>query len=196
MWQRTCARTNWKQETIWAAVRRTLMTWRQPTAHYHEIKITKLHQYSWTRSGTMIRSGFTWKFTMKYMYISCNLQDFPLNVAIWSQVASDCFWASPWRPDDHEEFERMVTNKSFPRTQDLIQSVQRQENIDRSLNPKNNKNRKIQKNKNFKKRTKIEKNGKHQKRKRGLQWHTRNVSREEESGRQTPWEKLGTREDG
>ena len=35
-----------KQETIWTAVRRTLMTWRQPTAHNHEIKTTTLHQYS------------------------------------------------------------------------------------------------------------------------------------------------------
>ena len=31
-----------------------------------------------------------------------------------------------WFNKDHEDFQRLATNKSFPRTQELIQSVQRQ----------------------------------------------------------------------
>ena len=44
---------------------------------------------------------------------------FPLNVEMWSPFASDCLWASSWHTKDYEEFERMATNKSFPRTQDF-----------------------------------------------------------------------------
>ena len=36
MCQWTCARTNWKQETISAGISQTLMTWRQPTANHHD----------------------------------------------------------------------------------------------------------------------------------------------------------------
>ena len=55
-----------------------------------------------------------------------NFQDFQLNVALWSQFSSDYLWASSWLTKDHEDFKRMAMKKSFPRTQDLIQSVQRQ----------------------------------------------------------------------
>ena len=52
-----------------------------------------------------------------------NLQDFPLNVAIWSQFTSDCLWASSWLTKDHEDFKTMAMKKNFSRTQHVIQSV-------------------------------------------------------------------------
>ena len=58
-----------------------------------------------------------------------NIQNFPLNVAIWSQVTRDCLWASSWLTKDHENFYRMAMKKSSPGTQDLTQSVQRQVKI-------------------------------------------------------------------
>ena len=46
---------------------------------------------------------------------------------------SDCLWASSWLTKDHADFKRMAMNNSFPRTQDLIQSVQQtNENTDRT----------------------------------------------------------------
>ena len=56
-----------------------------------------------------------------------DFHDFPFNFAVWSQFASDCLWeASFWQSKDHEEFKRVALNRSFPRTQVLTQSVQRQ----------------------------------------------------------------------
>ena len=52
----------------------------------------------------------------RFFWYPDNLQDFPLNDAILSQFTSDCCI-------------RMAMNQSFPRTQDLIQSVQRQVKI-------------------------------------------------------------------
>ena len=48
------------------------------------------------------------------------------NVASWSPFTSDCLWVSSWFTKDDEDFNRMAMNKSFPRTQDMIQSVRRQ----------------------------------------------------------------------
>ena len=42
-----------------------------------------------------------------------NLQDFKLNVAIWSKFTSDCLWASSWLAEDHNDFKRMATNLKF-----------------------------------------------------------------------------------
>ena len=42
---------------IWAAVLRTLMTWRQPTAHHHE-KNNKTSPSSWTHSDIVFQFGF------------------------------------------------------------------------------------------------------------------------------------------
>ena len=39
---------------------------------------------------------------------------------------SDCLWASLWLSKDHEEFNRVAVNKSFPRTLVFMESVQRQ----------------------------------------------------------------------
>ena len=73
-------------------------------------------------------------FAIKYLESSCarfgnhpsNLQDFPLNVAIWSQFTSDCLGASSWHTQDHEDFKRMAMNKSFPRKKDFTLAAQRQ----------------------------------------------------------------------
>ena len=54
-----------------------------------------------------------------------NLYNSPLNVAIWSQITSDCSWASSWLTKDHDDFKRIAMNTSFPRTQSLRVSVQR-----------------------------------------------------------------------
>ena len=58
-----------------------------------------------------------------------NLRPFPLNVAIGSELTTDCLCASSWLTKDHEDFKRMAMNESYPRTQILIQSVQRQVKI-------------------------------------------------------------------
>ena len=42
-----------------------------------------------------------------------NLQDFPLNVAIWSHFTSDCLWASSWLRQDHDDFKRKAMNKTL-----------------------------------------------------------------------------------
>ena len=71
-------------------------------------------------------------FAIKYLESSCaifgihpsNLQDFPLNVAIWSQFTSDCLRASSWHTQDHEDFKRMAMNESFPRIKDFILAAQ------------------------------------------------------------------------
>ena len=60
------------------------------------------------------------------------LQDFRLNVAIWSQSTSDCLWASSWLTKDREDFKRMAMSRRFPSTQDLTVCATRFENIDRS----------------------------------------------------------------
>ena len=39
-----------------------------------------------------------------------SLQEFPLNVAMWSQVTIECLWASFWLTEGHEDFKRMAMN--------------------------------------------------------------------------------------
>ena len=41
-----------------------------------------------------------------------DLRNCPINIAIWSQFASDCLWALFWPSKDHEEFRRVAMNKS------------------------------------------------------------------------------------
>ena len=63
------------------------------------------------------------KFPIKYLtkcvqdLVPINLQDFPLNVAVWSQFTSDHLWASSWLTKNHDDFKRMAMNESFSRTQ-------------------------------------------------------------------------------
>ena len=52
----------------------------------------------------------------------CNIT---LNVAIRSQVRATAYGLH-LLTKDHEDFKKMAMNQSFPRTQELIQSVQRQ----------------------------------------------------------------------
>ena len=61
-----------------------------------------------------------------------NLQDFKLNVTIWSKLTRDCLLASSWLAEDHNDFKRMATNKTFPSTQDLRVCATTNENTDRS----------------------------------------------------------------
>ena len=44
-----------------------------------------------------------------------NIQDFLLNVAIWSQFTSDCLWDSSWLTKDHEHFKRNGDEQEFPK---------------------------------------------------------------------------------
>ena len=53
-----------------------------------------------------------------------DLRDFPFNIRIWSQFASDCLWASSWLSNDHEEFKRDAMNRSSQH-KFQTQSVQR-----------------------------------------------------------------------
>ena len=58
-----------------------------------------------------------------------NLQDFPVNVAIWSQFTSDCLWLSSWLTKDEQTFlrntrfdtVRATTSKHIDRLQRRIQ---------------------------------------------------------------------------
>ena len=52
------------------------------------------------------------------------LRYFPLKRAVWSQFTSGCSWASFWLSKDDEDFQRVAMNQSFPRTQDLTQTLQ------------------------------------------------------------------------
>ena len=45
-----------------------------------------------------------------------DFRNFPFNIAIRSQCASDCLWASLWLSKDHEEFKRVAMKNSFPIT--------------------------------------------------------------------------------
>ena len=58
-----------------------------------------------------------------------NFSFFSLRVAIWSQFASDCLWASCWLSKGSRGVSnewRVAMNKRFPRTRVVMQSVQRQ----------------------------------------------------------------------
>ena len=67
-----------------------------------------------------------WTVFVQYFVNILHLQDFPLNVPIWSLFICDCSWASSWLTKDNEDVKRMTMNSSIPRKKDLIQSVQRQ----------------------------------------------------------------------
>ena len=56
-----------------------------------------------------------------------NLQDCPLNGAIWTPFKSDCLWASSWLTKDHERLQKDGDEKKFHKNArfDAV-SVQRQ----------------------------------------------------------------------
>ena len=63
---------------------------------------------------------------LKTWSISYQSSRFPAQRYDLEPLTSDCLWASSCLTKDHEDFKRMAMNKSFPTTQGVILSVQRQ----------------------------------------------------------------------